>query len=268
VFVAIATLLVLGVVPAVDVAVTQAQAAPTRPLIETATTKPPPPKAMLKVCEVSNAVPVGTTFTFTVNSGPPLTVPSGLPPGGYCTLVGPRTVGSTATIVEAPLLVVLSITTNALGPVTTDLGSRTITVTIGTGVTEVTFTDGESLGGAVPFLEICKHTDPYQAIPYSVLFAFTVGTSSVPVMVPAGACSPPLVTNTGHIKVTEQPSAEFQMTGCTIFPANRIVSCSPGKYGQGGTAVVDAGGPNLAGESILTFNNLCEFPQGTSCPAP
>jgi hypothetical protein len=111
--------------------------------IVTFTNKSVPGSGRLKICKVAGAgITVGTDFSYTVGSQS-VTVPAGPAPGGYCEIVGKFKFGtqtitekipagdSVSSIVVAP--------TNRL--VSEYLSTGTVTVDIGSGVTEATYTN-------------------------------------------------------------------------------------------------------------------------------
>jgi hypothetical protein len=178
---------------------------------------------ILKVCKVAGpGVAVGTPFTFTAGSST-LTVPAGPAPGGTC-VVGPSLpVGSTVTVAETIPTgdTVSSITVAPSGQLvgTPNLAGGSVNVTIGTGVTEVTFTDEKRTG----FLEICKIGR------LTGSFTFTVNPGGLgPFVVPAGACSPAIEVAAGPVVITEQPTLGTAMTGCSTMPTSQQGSCNLG----------------------------------------
>lgn len=177
---------------------------------------------ILKVCKVAGVgVAVGTPFTFTAG-GTTFTVPAGPGPGGTC-VVGPTLpVGSTVTVDEAvpPGHLVSSI---AVAPPShlvgaPNLAAGSVDVTIGIGVTEVTFTDKRT-----GFVEICKKGD------VTGTFKFTVNPGGLgPFVVPAGACSPAIEVAAGTVVIQETPSPGIIMAGCSTIPAGQQGPCNLG----------------------------------------
>lgn len=182
-----------------------------------------PQNGVLKVCKVAGpGVAVGTPFNFTASSGSTstsLTVPAGPPPGGTC-VVGPSfPVGSPVTVIETPIPagdIVSSITVAPSVPGwNVNLAQGNINGTMGSGVTEVTFTDENRIG----YLEICKHEGKGS-------FSFTVSPGGLgPFVVPAGACSPAIAVAAGTVVITEQPSG-YDMVGCHTLPPSHQGPCN------------------------------------------
>jgi hypothetical protein len=170
---------------------------------------------LLKICKVAGpGIAVGTPFTFTAGGNTVGPVPAGPPPGGTCVLGPSFPVGSTITVAETPIPTgdtVSNIVVAPPGQSTIHLGAGSVDVTIGTGVTEVTFTDKRT-----GYLEICK-TGP-------VTGNFMVDPGGLgPFAVPAGACSPAIEVAAGPVIITELPSPGIVITASdTIPPGNQL----------------------------------------------
>jgi hypothetical protein len=181
---------------------------------------------VLKGCKVAGfGVPVGTPFTFAYSSTPSYvsgtaTILAGPAPGGLCKHSGSLPIGTTVTITETPIppgdAVSNIIVTPATRLVSMNLVTGTVTVKIGTGVTEVTYTDHSLKGG---YLEICKQGLAGTA-PLSGIFNFTVNPGNIPIAVPAGYCSPPIEVPAGTLTITETPVSGIQLAACTAYPAS------------------------------------------------
>ncbi|MCU1265016.1 MAG: conserved repeat domain [Acidobacteria bacterium] len=178
---------------------------------------------ILKVCKVAGpGVALGTPVTFTAGSST-FTIPAGPAPGGTC-VVGPSLpVGSTVTVAETIPAgdTVSSITVALPGQLvgTSNLAGGSVSVVIGIGVTEVTFTDEKRTG----FLEICKTGKVTGS------FTFNVNPGGLgPFVVPAGACSPAIEVAAGPVVITELPSPGVAMIGCNTIPTNEQGPCNLG----------------------------------------
>jgi len=111
--------------------------------IVTFTNKLRPGTGYLKICKVAGSgVAVGTKFNFSVDGGAAVAVPAG-PGDGYCVIAGQLSFGN-HTIVEASSSST-HVTSIAVAPagrkVSSSTSTRTAKVVIGSGVTEVTFTN-------------------------------------------------------------------------------------------------------------------------------
>lgn len=169
----------------------------------------------LKICKVAGpGIAVGTPFKFAVESFG-VVVPAGPAPGGYCVLGPSVPVGSVVSVQEGvpPGISVSSITVEpanrALG---NDLGSGTVKVTAGSGVTEVTYTNERAKTG---YLEICKAGDVKGD------FTFTVNPGALgPFTVPAGACSPAIEVTAGNVTISEAQNP-YAIVASATLPASR-----------------------------------------------
>jgi hypothetical protein len=210
------------------------------------------PAGTLKICKVAGiGVAVGTPVKFNVSPPPPsvVTVPAGPAPGGWCELAGSNyAVGSSVTLTEQVPggdQIVGVPTSNV--PLT-NLGGGKVSVKIGTGVTEVTYTDQHRPIKGTGYLEICKVAFP-SGSPPTPLFTFNVA-GGPSVAIPAGACSPPLNVIAGPaVKVTETAVPGFPMTACTTAPLSAYVSCAPP------TATVKVAAGGISSETILTVTD-------------
>jgi hypothetical protein len=178
---------------------------------------------ILKICKVAGVgIAVGTPFSFTISTSTShavLSVPAGPAPGGTC-MVGPSyPVGTQVGITEAPIPagdIVSSIVVAPAGQlVSSSLAAGSATVTIGNGVTEVTYTDQRT-----GFLEICKRGD------VTGNFTFTVGPGGLgPFAVPAGACSPAIEVAAGQVIINEQTPGAI-IVDCATVPAAQQGPCT------------------------------------------
>jgi hypothetical protein len=173
---------------------------------------------VLKVCKVAGpGIVVGTSFGFTAN-GNSFQVPAGPAPGGTCVVVSPGfPVGTLVHVAETPIpnVAVSNITVMVTPPTNAgipDLPNGTVDVTIGSGVTEVTYTDYNKNTG---YLEICKSGVGSGS--------FTVNPGGLgPFVVATGTCSPAIQVSAGTVKITENSTANgVAMSVCTTIPSSR-----------------------------------------------
>jgi streptogramin lyase len=185
----------------------------------------------LKICKVAGpGVSLGQNFVITAN-GASYTVPAGpASQGGFCIVDGTFPIGTQVTVQEAPPFPygVLGISVNPPGrsagaPVVSN-GNGQATVTIGSGFTEVTFTNIGSTPSAQ--LKVCKIAGSGVAVGtnfgFSVLSATAPGSIQI-VTVPAGpaeqggycviagAFQPGTKTT-----VTELPASGYAVTGIAV----------------------------------------------------
>jgi hypothetical protein len=206
----------------------------------------------LKICKVAGyGIPVGTPFTFTAGTKT-VSVPAGPAPGGYCQVVGSAPVGTVGTVTET-IPAGDSVTGIGVAPPTQQVGSAnllagTVKVKLGSGVTEVTYTDQSAGAAQAGYLEICKDVPPNGTV-LPASFTFTVDGQTV--TVPTNACSSAIQVPAGNTTVVESPASGYAMTACTTIPVANLVSCTPGSN----TAVVNITPGGISNETILTVTN-------------
>jgi hypothetical protein len=199
----------------------------------------------LKICKVAGeGVKVGTRFTFTAG-GHTVTVPAGPAPGGYCVVAARFPLTTVVTVAErVPDHVAVSrigVAPRRAVPGTTNVRRGTVAVRIGTGYTEVTFTDT-----GTGFLEICKAAS---GTGVKGSFTFTVAGRSA--TVPVGACSPAIELPAGPVRITEAAAPGTALAACGASPAGRLVTCSLSTRSL--TVRIVAG--NIARQTIARFTN-------------
>lgn len=179
----------------------------------------------LKVCKVAGpGVSPGSAFTFQAGSASPFTVRAGAGPGGACRIGPGFAEGATVTVTES-LSGGTTVTGIAVAPParlvgTPDLTGGSVQVQIGTGVTEVTFTNRRPTG----FLEICKtHTPQHLTRTYS----FTVNPGNLgPFEVISGTCSPAIEVRAGVVTIKEAASPNSSLVSCSTIPAANQGACN------------------------------------------
>lgn len=210
---------------------------------------------ILKGCKVAGfGVPVGTPFTFT-HSDPygtsTATILAGPAPGGYCKHGDPLPIGTTVNIQETPIPAGLSVSNITVTPasqlVSMNLSTGTVSVKIGPGVTEVTYTDHSLKGG---YLEICKQ-GLAGAAPMTGNFAFTIPGVMGTTVIPVGYCSPPIEVPAGPVTITETPMPGIQLASCTAFPA----SIGPCQVTGPWTVKVNVVAGPISTQTIATITN-------------
>jgi len=271
---------------------TRASAAPTAMLTPTL---PAPEFGQLKVCKAAGAgVTVGQLFTINVNNTS-YTVPAGPTDGGYCVLAGQFPLNLDVTVQEViPAgYDVSDIEVKPDRAQNTDIESGEVIVEIGSGVTEVIFTNRLSglptptvgptntptaTPGCDPNctptptptpkgrLQICKEADDAGVSGY-FSFSFANRSKSVPV----GACSALITVDAGTLTISEAAQAGFKVTDVYTIPANRLIS----KNLDDGSATVNIVQGNASSQTIVVFRNRSETqtvtpsntPTGTITPA-
>ncbi|MGA3372121.1 MAG: hypothetical protein ABSC48_10220 [Terracidiphilus sp.] len=212
----------------------------------------------VKLCKVAGpGVAASTPFTFnysSIHGSGTASIPAGPAPGGYCKLSGSAPIGTVVHLAEVLPAgdIVSSITAappSSLGA--TNLSAGTATVTVGTGVTEVTYTD-ENQKEETGYLEICKEYkgNSTTAPPPFATFNITPGSSG-PVVVPAGACSPAIEVPAGTVTITEVPIVGYAMNTCATIPAADQISCVPATW----TDTVTVAPGNIPNQTVAIITN-------------
>lgn len=208
------------------------------------------PPGILKVCKVAGAgIPVGTLSTFTAGSNNTFTVPAGPPPGGTC-VVGPSLpVGTNVTVTETiPPGDSVLINVTSTGSSTTNPAAGSATLTIGSGVNEVTYTNQAPTG----YIEICKRDENIGGIGGGQ-FAFTVTPgNSGPIIVPANACSPAIQVPAGNVTIRENPISGVSVVACSATPPSQQIGPCDLSNGILTVQVVAGGVPT---QTIASFTN-------------
>ncbi|HEY1255015.1 MAG TPA: hypothetical protein VGF01_09570, partial [Terracidiphilus sp.] len=184
--------------------------------------------------------------------------------GGFCKLSTSVPIGSMLNLTEVlpPGDIVSNITAappTRLGA--TNLGAGTATVTVGTGVTEVTYTD-ENQKLETGYLEICKvyKGSSTTAPPPYATFDISPGSSG-PVVVPAGACSPAIEVPAGTVTITEVPIVGYAMDTCATIPAADQISCMPATW----TDTVTVAPGNIPNQTVAIVTNSPGGATGGGC---
>ncbi len=225
----------------------------------------------LKICKVAGpGVALGQNFIITAN-GTKYTVPAGpASQGGYCIVDGGFPIGTHVTVQEAPPFPygVLGVSVNppSRGAGTTvSNGSGQVTVTIGTGFTEVTFTNFGSTPSSGQ-LKVCKIAGP--GVDIGTNFGFSVLSATAPasvqiITVPAGPadqggyCVIAGAFQPGtRATVTELPASGYAVTGITV-------NGSAASSGTPTANVTVANGMNTVG---FTNSRTAAGANGTSFP--
>ncbi len=212
----------------------------------------------VKLCKVAGpGVAASTPFTFNYSSirgSGTASIPAGPAPGGYCKLSGSAPIGTLVHLAEVlPLGDIVSSITAAppsrLGA--TNLSAGTANVTVGPGVTEVTYTD-ENQKEETGYLEICKEYkgNSTTAPPPFATFDITPGSSG-PVVVPAGACSPAIEVPAGTVTIKEVPIVGYAMSTCATIPAGDQISCVPATW----TDTVTVAPGNIPNQTVVIVTN-------------
>lgn len=222
-------------------------------------------QGIVKVCKIAGpGVALNQPFTFTA-AGQSISVPAGpASQGGFCKPFPTGFPLGNLTIQETlpPLYqVVAPIGVAPTGRlVSSNPATGSVTVNVGSGVTEVTFTDR-----GPGFIEVCKETVP-AATPQ--MFTFNVqgpvGPAQTVTIPGGGTCSGPLQVASGTVAVTENVPAGWVMTNqCHTLPlATLLLSCNPVTH----VATATVAGGDISTQTLLYFRNTCQSPAVCGIP--
>ena len=171
------------------------------------------PLGTLEICKLSGAgIAPGMSFSFSV-SGTPITVAA-----GSCVSAAAFPVGTSVAVTEAPstgttLSAISVLPADRQGVV--DLAGRTVAVHIGTGLTEVDFTN---TAGGVGLLKVCKIAG--SGVTPGTRFRFAMGAVSFEI--PAGYCVQNGLFPVGTaVTITEQFSPAAVASAISVLPAGQ-----------------------------------------------
>jgi hypothetical protein len=257
-----------------------------------------PELGQLKICKVAGSgVTEGRLFTFRVG-GATYNVPAGPDDrGGYCVLAGQYPLNTEVTIEEvipAGYYVSLIEVRPEGNRVSRTTSQGIATVEIGSGVTEVTFTN-RVIGSPTPTrtptsvntstprptrtptstpscapdctptptpepvgrLQICKEAEGDGVAGY---FTFRFGDRSR--SVPVGACAGLISVNAGTLTITEVKQTGYSVADIYTIPASRLIS----KDLNGGSATVQIVQGTASSQTIVVFRNRAEATTATFTP--
>jgi len=171
------------------------------------------PLGTLEICKLSGAgVAPGMVFSFNAG-GTPVTVPA-----GSCVAAAAFPVGTSIVVAENPSTGTI---VSAIGVLPVDrqgavnLSGRSVNVTIGTGLTEVDFTN---TAGGLGLLKVCKIAG--SGVTAGTPFSFTMGAASF--VVPAGYCVQNGLFPVGTVvTVTEALSPTTVASAISVLPASQ-----------------------------------------------
>ena len=247
---------------------------PTDTPTNTPTNTPVVELGQLKVCKVAGlGVTPGTIFTINVN-GVSYNVPAGND-GGLCVLAGQFPINTNVTVQEVIpagyFVARIEVLPNSRA-VSKNLAIGKAVVKVGTGVTEVIFTNKASgvptptaqvkptrtPGAPTPTpatsgrLQICKEADG-SGVTGNFTFTFAGKTRTIPV----GTCTSLIVVPVGSLTITEVARAGYTLTDIYTIPADRLIS--ENLAARSATVTIVQG--NAATQTIVIFRNSVQNTQ-------
>jgi|GEM_PF-5090595 len=210
-------------------------------------------RGTLKICKLgaSSAVTGSFSFSFGPMGGSTSTVSI---PVNECFIDGTFPVGTVINLTETARagfeVSDILVSDNRAVPGSRNLTARSISVTIGSGVTEVVFVN-RAVTAATGFLQVCKNGTISTS---SGPFTFSVAGQTFSVL--PGFCTPAIELPVGNVTITEAARAGFALADvfASTFPlpgVNRLVSANLGA----GTATVRIEGGGTSNETVAIFTN-------------
>jgi hypothetical protein len=173
---------------------------------------------LLKICKVAGTSDLaGDLFSFTENGGSAFSVAAGYP-NANCSATTEWQAGTVVNVAELATagLHVSNITvSNGRGSNTND-AAGTVTATVGTGVTVVTYTNSHNTTSQTGYIELCKSAGDQYVNGY---FQFTItapGFSSTQSVL-TGQCSNPIQVPAGNVSVAETAQFPFQVEAIDVY---------------------------------------------------
>jgi hypothetical protein len=179
----------------------------------------------LKVCKIAGSPDLlGDAFSFRINGGSAFSINAGSAPGGNCSALSSFAVGTNVTVSELPTAGThISSITVSDGRGSGNINTGNTNVTIGSGVTIVTYTNVVNQPPQQGFIEVCKEaSDAFT----SGSFHFTIvdaSGASIGRDVRVGQCSDPIQVAAGNATVTESANGTSLVSAIEVTPADREV---------------------------------------------
>jgi hypothetical protein len=218
------------------------------------------PGASLKICKqaaANSTTLIGEPFSFSINGGPPTTIDAGPFGSPVCTSLSRWAAGTNVSIQElqpaADVSVAsIGVTQPPATNVVTQLATRTVTLTLGSGVDIVTYTNQIDIPAQQGYLEICKYgTDQFVSGYFSFTVTDAAGLNYGPFSVLVGQCSGQIEMTAGPATITEAPTATTYLDGVEVFPSQNYIS--ENLTNRTATVSIVAGSPN--NETVAEFYN-------------
>jgi len=214
----------------------------------------PLPALGLKVCKATpDSSLQGDLFSFTENGGPAYSVAAGTPAAPICGPVHSYALGTKVNVAElaTPGTNVSSITVSDGRGSNFNTAARTVTATIGSGVTVVTYTNVTTTPPQNGFIEVCKTAgDRYVAGSFNFTIVDSKGLT-ITQSVQVGQCTAPLAVAAGNVTVTEAGQFPYYVSNIFVAPAGRVVNTNLSNQ----TATVTVPQGDSSTETVVTFQN-------------
>lgn len=223
----------------------------------------PLPALGLKVCKVAgDAALEGNLYSFTENGGPAYSVAAGTAAAPICGPVHPYKLGTNVNVAELATqgTHVSAITVSDSRGSNVDLNAGTVTATIGSGVTVVTYTNDPDIIPQDGYIEVCKAAGD-QYVNGNFDFTITAGGQTSNQTVAVGQCSAPIKVPAGNVGVAEAARFPYYATAIGVAPVGRLVHSNLAN--QTVTVAVPKGDSST--ETVVTYTNSTHTAQVKVC---
>jgi hypothetical protein len=212
---------------------------------------------LLKVCKVAaDASLEGRSFSFTENGGPAFSVSAGSAANPHCDSGNLYDVGTRVNIKELALagthVSAINVSDGRGTNVSTTDG--TVTATVGSGTTVVTYTNALDLPGQKGFIEVCK-LGADQFVNGAFTFSINASGFTATESVQTGQCTGPIEVPAGNVDVSEAARSPYVVSSIVSDPANRLVIANTANR----TATVQVPVGDESTETRVDFTNSTQL---------
>jgi hypothetical protein len=216
--------------------------------------------AQLTICKqaASNSTQlIGEPFSFSINGGAAFTIDAGRYGSPRCSALTTYAAGTKVSVQEltpAPNVSVsaIAVTQPPASNVATNLSARTASLTLGSGVNAVTFTNEIVVAPQPGYIEVCKQgADQFVSGYFFFSIVDAAGLSYGPYSVLVGQCTSAIQVTPGTATITESAQFPYALDEVYTYPTSRFVSDN--LINQTARVTVVAGNTNT--ETVATFVN-------------
>lgn len=228
--------------------------------------------AQLKICKqaaTNSTQLIGEPFSFSVNGGPAFTIHAGAFGSPHCSALTAYAAGTNIAVEELQPASNVSVSEIDVSQppasnVTTNPSARTASMTLGSGVNIVTYTNQINVSAQQGYVEICKYaTDQFVSGYFSFSITDAAGLTYGPYSVLLNQCTTAIQVTSGPATITETPEFPYYLGEFSVSPPNRWISDN--LINQSATVEVVAGDQTT--ETTAYFLNSTMLGQVEICKA-
>jgi hypothetical protein len=222
------------------------------------------PGAEIKVCKqaaLDSTQLIGQPFSFSINGGAAFTIDAGPDGTPICSGLFNYAAGTNVTVRELQPAANVSVseidvTQPPATNVVSNLSTRTVKLTVGSGVNIVTYTNHITVSALKGWLEICKYSsDGYVSGRFSFSVTDAAGLSYGPYSVLVGQCTPAIQVTAGAATITEAAQAPYFLSTVNVVPSVNFISDNL----TNGTVSVNVVAGASSNETAVAFYNGTEL---------